>query len=46
MVRILGNLFIAFGVLMCLTVILSAPGLACVAVGALLRISARPRKDQ
>jgi hypothetical protein len=43
--NILGNLFIAVGVLMCLTLILLMPGLACVAVGALLKIAARRSKE-
>ena len=39
--RMLGNAFIVVGVLLCLTFVLLIPGLAFVAVGALLRISAR-----
>jgi hypothetical protein len=39
--RFLGWLFIAAGVLMCLTVFLFMPGIACVIAGALLCIAGR-----
>ena len=42
--NILGTLFITVGVLLCLTIILFLPGLACVAVGALLKIAASRSK--
>ena len=43
--KLLGNVFIGVGVLMCLSIFLFMPGLACIAVGALLRIAARPPKS-
>jgi hypothetical protein len=42
--KLIGNIFIGVGVLMCLTLFMLAPGLACVAVGALLRIAAARSK--
>jgi hypothetical protein len=39
--RLLGNLFIVFGVLLCLSIVLFTPGLLTIAVGALLRMSSR-----
>jgi len=40
--RLLGNVFITFGVLLCLTIIGMIWGLLFIAVGALLRIASRP----
>ncbi|MBZ5559503.1 MAG: DUF5362 family protein [Acidobacteriia bacterium] len=39
--KVIGNLFIAFGVLLCLSIIFFMPGLLTIAVGALLRMSSR-----
>ena len=44
--RLLGNVFIALGVLLCLTIIGAIWGLALITVGALLRIAARPTPSQ
>lgn len=44
--RILGNIFIVVGVLSCLTIIGLIWGLVFIAVGALLRIAARPAASQ
>ncbi len=42
--NLLGNLFIALGLFFCVTIILFMPGLACIAVGALLKMAARRSK--
>jgi len=42
--KLLGNIFIGLGIVLCLTVFLFVPGLMCVAVGALLRIAAARSK--
>jgi hypothetical protein len=42
--KLLGNIFIGVGVLFCLTILLFHAGLACIAVGALLRIAAARSK--
>ena len=44
--RVLGNVFITIGALLCLTIIGMLWGLPMVAVGALLRIAGRPATSQ
>jgi hypothetical protein len=48
--KLLGNIFLGLGILLCLSVFLMVPGLAFLVIGALLRIAAavseRAREDR